>query len=252
MYEALRWLDVPEAFRQPLVESMPDPDRTPELWLALQETCSVLRGDIGSLTSSQRWPDPPLSQRYFYFHAFLTVLPDIRRWHAEQGVSDQISQATLADLGTKVTQLGKQNWLARHFHGSLYRLGRLQFDRTPDGVLEVHIPGDGPLPPSACDESFAQAAAFFGGEYSRAVCHSWLLDEQLRDYLRPDSNIIRFQQRFTVIGDPVVADDDVIEFVFGEGATELPRETTLQRAIADHLAEGRHWHQRTGRLVIRS
>ncbi len=252
MLDSLRWLNVAEEYLQPIAESMPDPVRTPERWRALQGVCDVLRSDIGSLTSSEHWPDPPLSEPYFYFHAFVTVLPDIRRWHAEQGVTEEISHDTLGDLGSKVSQFGQQNWLAHHFRGSLYRLGRLQFERTPEGVLDVHVPGDGPLLPSACDDSFAQAASFFGDGYVRAVCDSWLLDEQLRDYLAPDTNIVRFQRRFTLTGDSMIADRDVIESVFGASAdvADLPRETTLQRAIIDHLAEGRHWYQCRGWLSI--
>jgi hypothetical protein len=31
---------------------------------------------------------------------------------------------------------------------------------------------------------------------------------------------------------------------------QLPRRTVLQRAIADHLKAGRHWHWRRGRFPI--
>ncbi|MEV8373466.1 acyltransferase domain-containing protein [Kribbella sp. NPDC056861] len=248
----LRRLGVPEGFLGHIVDSWPDPDRTPEAWQALQNTCDALRADIGALAPSQEWPDPPLDQRYFYFQAFATIAPDVRRWHADHGVSDEVSRASLADLGNKVAQTGKQNWLAHHFRGRLLRLGRFQFEPTPEGLLEVHIPGDGPMPPEACDDSFAQAAAFYGPDYPQVTCHSWLLDEQLNDYLPPDSNIILFQQRFTPTGESGDADDFLIEAVFGQDAdrSSLPRDTTLQRAIIDHLAAGNHWYHRTGRLTL--
>ena len=41
------------------------------------------------------------------------------------------------------------------------------------------------------------------------VCHSWLLDPQLGEYLRPDSNIMRFQQRFDVL--PWLPTEDITE-----------------------------------------
>jgi hypothetical protein len=118
-------------------------------------------------------------------------------------------------------------------------------------VLAVHIPGDGPLRPADCDASF-RAAADFVAEYFPherfrfATCSSWLLDEQLAEYLPREANIVDFQRRFTHFGDRPLADDEVLEFVFHapRGTAELdrlPQDTALQRAIVRHLREGRHW-----------
>ena len=44
----------------------------------------------------------------------------------------------------------------------------------------------------------------------------------------------------------------IVQFVFARDLadvpdlTELPQETTLQRAIVTHLTAGRDWHPRTG------
>jgi GNAT-like C-terminal domain len=43
-----------------------------------------------------------------------------------------------------------------------------------------------------------------------AICTSWLLDDQLAAYLKPDSNIIRFQRRFSLLPDSSDGDDDVL------------------------------------------
>lgn len=226
MLESLRWLGVPESTAQ-----------------------RILRSEPGQ-------PGP-----YFHVHAFLAALPQTRRFHEARGISEEVSRATLSDLSLKLAEqdgraLTKHQWLSRHFQGSLYRLGRLQFERTlVDGepVLEIHIPGDGPLTPTACDKSFAQAVGFFAKhfpeeQYRRAVCHSWLLDEQLNDYLAADANILDFQRRFELTGEQAAADEDVLNFVFGYLAdrSRLPQQTTLQRAIVSHLANGNHWYQRTG------
>jgi hypothetical protein len=53
----------------------------------------------------------------------------------------------------------------------------------------------------ACELSFEAAVDFFkrhlpAEKYRLAVCHSWLLDPQLAEYLPTDSNIIQFQRRF--------------------------------------------------------
>ena len=256
MLESLRWLNVPEDTAQAILASS-----TPE---TVQSTHAVLRRELGSVGVPAPLPDHP-DAPYFYVHAFLAVLPDTRKWHADRGIPEEISRATLSDLAGKLAEedgkaLTMQTWLSRHFRGSLYRLGRLQFDRTVvDGepVLEVHIPGDGPLEPDACDESFAQAADFFSRHfpeerYRRAVCHSWLFDEQLNDYLSPDTNILKFQRRFTIDGGSDSADEDIVNSIFGYHVdrSDLPQRTSLQRAIGTHLAEGNHWHHRTGRLTL--
>jgi hypothetical protein len=110
----------------------------------------------------------------------------------------------------------------------------------------------GPLSPEACDRSFAMARAFFARHlpdvhHRHVICHSWLLDDQLDDHLRPTSNIVAFRRRFDGLGprDETPADASVVDFVTGRDLGEiadLPRRTSLERAIADHLAAGGHWH----------
>lgn len=119
----------------------------------------------------------------------------------------------------------------------------------------MHVPAYyGPLSPAACDESFEAAARFFAchfpeESYPIAMCQSWLLDDQLAEYLPADSNIIRFQRRFPLAHRPGIPDESILRFVFGTTTSrwaELPRRTTLERAVLDHLRAGHHWYGRTG------
>ncbi|MCF3963309.1 acyltransferase domain-containing protein [Streptomyces fuscigenes] len=180
--------------------------------------------------------------------------------------------------------LAAPGWLMLHFRGELYQIGRLQFERARLGgrssaavraaglpaaegqrCLSLHIPDfRGPLAPDAVDRSLAAAAGFFARHFPEdgariATCHSWLLDPQLAAYLPPTANIIRFQDRFRPArpGEPPEAggqgDRDAIGFVFGDPALppgDLPRRTTLERAIADHLRAGRHWTTGHGWLEL--
>ncbi|MER5514909.1 acyltransferase domain-containing protein [Streptomyces sp. NPDC002763] len=176
------------------------------------------------------------------------------------------------------------SWLVHHFRGELYQLGRLQFERarlgertarsitasaaTATGMatgtgqagavapgqpcLNLHIPDyRGPLTPAACDRSLALAREFFPRHFPEedhavATCHSWLLDPQLRRYLRPDSNIVRFQDRFRPgHQDAEPADTTAVQFVFGAPdlpVRGLPRRTSVERAVGDHLRAGGHWY----------
>jgi hypothetical protein len=177
--------------------------------------------------------------------------------------------------------LDTQWWLVRHWRGALYELGRLQFGpyriadgsdsselwyeddeaahmglgfRRGDPAIGVHIPETGPLDPAACDHSFLWASDFFRRHFPEqsfriATCISWLLDDQLRDYLDEESNLVRFQRRFQLVPGAVENDDEVFKFVFKVAApktTGVPQTTTLERAIVAHLRAGRHWRVRTG------
>jgi hypothetical protein len=235
---------------------------------------------MGQARDGLSWPEdaPP----YLYPWVLLSTVDDVLEYHRSRGIPEDVSWATLADLGQQLRvgrrRLGRSGltspgWLTLHFRGDLYQLGRLQWQRTLIPLdrlrtvwpwasealpaLSVHIPAIGPLDPAACDESFAQATAFFAKhfpevEYRHAICHSWLLDSQLREYLPAGSNILRFQERFEPVPpDPADAPDDaqVIELVFErrpDSLDALPTETALQRAIVAHLRAGRHWYFRTG------
>ena len=62
----------------------------------------------------------------------------------------------------------------------------------------MHIPQGDPLVKEDCENSFQQACAWFGTERPY-LCHSWLLYPKLRELLKPESNIIRFQELFTLL-----------------------------------------------------
>ena len=276
------------------------PDEQPDLWWLLERSHNaVVRG---MQPEAPQWSLPMLPDelgstgRFFPLHVFLSAIDPLRRWHADRGIADEVSWATLQDLGRGVAihratyghgGLDKAGWLTHHFHGELFELGRLQFElqtltapprqpmswyddaeagrrgvgfRPGDAALGLHIPATGPLTGPACDDSLARARAFFARHFpdpSRriVVCTSWLLDEQLADHLPSRSNMVRFQGRFIIVPGAVVDDQEPLRFVFRHvpaDLRELPRDTTLQRALVDHLQQGRHWRVRTGWFPLES
>ncbi len=174
------------------------------------------------------------------------------------------------------TGLDLQWWLVAHFLGALYALGRLQFHlyhlrrgiagpafwldsdepgfRVGDATLGIHIPAIGPLSPDACDSSFAMARTFVDAHFPEhdfrvGTCTSWLLDDQLAEYLGSSSNIVQFQRRFHVVDGANEEGRDTLLFVFDrvpKSLDELPQGTTLERAIVKHLRDGGRWCTRTG------
>lgn len=211
---------------------------------------------------------------------FVAALPYLRAHHRERGIPEEVTRHTLADVGRGVAWhrrwhgtggLLSPRWLTLHFHGELYQLGRLQFQRdrigrwTSDSIeaaglplgpgdpgLGVHVPDFmGPLTPEAVDRSLALAREFFARHYPEesytvATCGSWLLDPQIKRYLPGDSNIVRFQERFHLSHLPAEPEDtEPVRFVFGTTdipLDRLPRRTVLERTVLDHLRQGGHWY----------
>ena len=256
----------------------------PELLRFLEASVEELvrgMGEIGGAVDLPQldWASGPL-QRCFPVYVFVAALPYTRAYHRARGVPDDVSRRTLADLGRNMVvhrrrygRAGLQApwWLTHHFRGELYQLGRLQFERARHGqrtsrmltsagldvapgttCLNIHIPDHlGPLSPAACERSLALAGEFFTRHYPEekyraALCHSWLLDPQLKEYLPRDSNIVRFQERFRVAReDREPADSEPVQFVFGDpelAVENLPRRTAVERAVGDHLRAGGHWY----------
>ncbi|GAA4817114.1 acyltransferase domain-containing protein [Streptomyces ziwulingensis] len=223
---------------------------------------------------------PPALGAHFAAYVFVAALPHTRAYHRERGVPAEVTRRTLADLGRNMAShrrlhgtggVRAPEWLVRHFRGELYQLGRLQFERARAGertapllrtvglacdpdtrCLHLHIPDfRGPLTPTACDRSLELARRFFAAHfpeeaYPAGVCRSWLLDPQLRRYLPAGSNIIRFQERFRVaVDDTGPSDTTPVRFVFGDPdlpVDGLPRRSSLERAVGDHLRAGGHWY----------
>ncbi len=284
-----------------VVSTLPSPDRTPEWWWLLQRACHRLTGAMGDPDPSHSdWPNwvgpeesQPLPRRCFMAHVFLATMPHTMAFHRSVGVPDDVSWASMADLGRHMaihrrtygaSGIDAAWWLSLSLRGEIYDLGRLQFnwfhlgvgDESPwwypadeaarrgagfrqgDVCVGVHIPESGPMTPAACDESFARASGFFAecfplADQGRrlATCWSWLLDDQLCDYLPAESNIVRFQRRFELVPGWVESDEWMLEFVFrvpdALGRLDsLPQRTVLERTAVAHIKGGGHWRARTG------
>jgi hypothetical protein len=249
------------------------------LWL-LERVPTFLAEHMGSAEWLAPGPelDPSLGPeaRLLSVYTYLARVEAVRAWNAERGIPDDVTWATLADLGRNLAIDRRMKgagwpimaqWLTLHVRGGIYELGRLQYQRGQIGewwrdtglevgtwALSLHIQEAGPLTPEACDESLALAREFFPRHfpeepYSVVTCGSWLLDPQLAEYLPEDSNMVRFQRRFTLTPDVRDAGIEIFRFVFRRidaPLDELPQDTTLQRAVVAHVRAGRQWHDRSG------
>lgn len=278
-------LAIDEQDQEEMLAAWPSPEANAAVWRSLERAYETLVKDMGGFApldlsgASAPVESSPLG-RYFFVYVYLAALADVRRFHARRGIPDDISWATLSDLGRNLARdrllfgdggLRTSGWLTLHFRGSIYQLGRLQFNRMNvraahvgdafgegDPALGIHIPERGPLTPAICDDAFARAEPFFARHFPETpirigICTSWLLDPQLAEYLGPASNIMRFQRRFELVGEGHDGDADVLRFVFhriAPNVDDLPQRTTLERAIVAHLRAGKHWRNRTGWLEL--
>lgn len=183
--------------------------------------------------------------------------------YKQKGLSDRVYLDSLIDLRvwalTCMRNYGEWGmeefkWLQHALRGKVIRMGRLQFEenvyeygpdynahgvslKRDDPVIGVHIPEDGPFTTEQRLDAYKQAYKYFGNPVF--VCESYLLYPPQYDFLKPESNIIKFMNEFEVVH---VHEDRFRQDmwrIFGlrerYDPKELPRETSLQRGYAEHL-----------------
>ena len=176
---------------------------------------------------------------------YLYFTEQLHKQYQEKGIPDSIFIHTMQDIvnWTKTWSdvrgelwLEETQWLHRHFHMQLFALGRLQFFicslwadipewgmAKGDTLIEVHIPAEGPLKYEDCLASFRMANVFFpkyfpDHPYQDYFCDSWLLDDSLKDYLRPDTNIMKFQSLSVPISKR--PNNEILHCIFPKDTTE--------------------------------
>ncbi len=258
-----------------LLEGAPGP--------AAADVITALRTTL--CTGASEPPVPVQAGETDWIEAYLRLTPELLRWHAERGIADEISRATLADVGRNLAinrrvhgrfGMDTHTWLIHHFTGRLYQLGRLQYllHRGPepaagggipgaepgDWLLGIHIPESGGLDPETVHASLELARPFFSRHFPAqpvriADCASWLLDPYVASHLDPDSNIVQFANRFTPYGHPLDTPTDALYFTFRtrSSVTELaslPRRTSLQRMVLERIDDGGCWQLGFGYLEL--
>lgn len=283
----LEYVEIPAEDIEEVIATTPSHTSAPELYDVLQRGAASIVNAMGEIDSPARFAaladfNSP-QYRFFYVQLLTACLPFVQEYHRSLGIPEDISRASLADLGRNVRVhrkregiggLGVMWWLMLHFRGVIYQLGRLQFElqraskdvissmrdheietRDPMNVLSIHIPDFmGPMDQEACSESIAEAISFFPTYFPDwhvdfAVCNSWLLDPQLRQVLRPTSNIVMFQDRFTLTDGSYDSSESVMQFVFGKHLKDIDTihpQSSLEKGVLNHLKNGKKWFGREG------
>lgn len=122
-----------------------------------------------------------------------------------------------------------------------------------DPVICVHIPMGGNLNHDLVATSYDQAREIFARcypdlSYKGFYTHTWLLSPQLRDHLKPTSNILAFQNDYSLF--PCKSKGQfVFSFVFGgrpERLEDLPENSSLQRSLKKLYLNGGYIHEYCG------
>lgn len=124
-----------------------------------------------------------------------------------------------------------------------------------DNVMKVHIPYGGKLDKTECESSYTRAREIFQRCYPEIsfknfVVTCWMLSPELRDILKPESNIISFQNKYNIY--PVKSTAlDALMYVYnfrGNSPDELdfenlPEDNTLRRGVKQKMLEGKFVHE---------
>lgn len=196
--------------------------------------------------------------------SYLFMCEKLEEEYKEKGIPKEILIETLQSI-VEWTEIGwnrlknelyieQYSWIKRHLNMKLFRLGRLNFCMGEakcdvpemgiskgDNVVEVHIPTYGSFAKSECEKSINMAREFFAKyfpeyDYKYFTCNSWLLDDTLKEILKPTSNILGFQSLFT----PVKADesDAILRYVFEWNMTRRKlAKATASSSLAEKVKE---------------
>lgn len=211
-------------------------------------------------------------QKYLYF--FLRLALDAHEDYQKYGIDDTIYFDTFRDIKIWSDNckrdhgeagLDHSNWLSLHVRLLLFRLGRLQFQpeildedlhingrivKKGERILNLHIPQGEPLDYGTCLDSLSRCRTFFKEPYQEIICYSWLLCPTLKQLLRPESNILRFQSLFEIF-DTNSDSRQAEERVFGtisDNPRKYPETTGLQRSMKNWLLMGNKVGSAGGRI----
>lgn len=112
-------------------------------------------------------------------------------------------------------------------------------------AISMHIPPGGSMTLDKCAESFFKARDFYRRFFSSeppcaVVCSSWIFSTQLEEILGSESNMVVFQRELYLHPVPPRKNEGM-EFIFDRDdlpPRDLPRDTSLQRKVADFMSAG--------------
>jgi GNAT-like C-terminal domain/N-acyltransferase N-terminal domain len=117
-----------------------------------------------------------------------------------------------------------------------------------DFTLDMHIPAGGGMTPARCIDSMRRAVPFFQEHFPNTpfrsiTCASWIFGPQLEEILPPTANLVQYMRELYLFPVPTYGDGGLWFIFFRHDCDpqSVPRDTSIQRAVADYLAAGKTW-----------
>lgn len=208
-----------------------------------------------------------------YLLTFICLSKQLKENYHTHGIDEEIWVCGMYDLKYKMIECKKAKgvcgtfvptWYKGFFNMTRFALGRLQFEIKPFGrtyekngkkllptspAINIHIPQTGtPLDKASRLDAYDKARAFFADAFTDSpmafMCHTWMLYEKNREWLKEGSNIRSFMDDFDIIETDTVAEGKCpfAWLVFGMEYTgdpeKLPENSSLQKAYKDALKKG--------------
>lgn len=182
------------------------------------------------------------------------------------GIEQKVFDDTVKDIGIWCGNNGNRglknySWIRNHIRAELFKIGRLQYQiykcdnitlnykKLPfsigDNLVYIHIPQGEKLDYEDCVKSIKTAMEFFKKHFSDYkfkyfFSESWLLYSKNKEFMKPDSNILKFSSLFD-IAYSLDIDSQAIERIFGKRKiikSHYPENTSLQRSAKTHILNG--------------
>lgn len=202
---------------------------------------------------------------------FLLCMQPLKAQYDRMGLPEDYYAGVARDLRSKLNECYSVKgiwgsfvspWFAGFFAMTRFVIGRLQYEimQMPDCIstdgkfcfhgqtaVNMHIPSGKPLDMEEVHASMAEAARFFAHHFPDGKvlfhCNSWLLFPGHYEMLPPDSRIRKFMDEFTIIRANIYQSKPDLWRIFKTFETDdpakLPKDTSLQRAYAQWLSEGK-------------
>lgn len=213
-----------------------------------------------------------ISEYTFYFIFLVNCTDILLENYKKHNISEQIFWDSMDDFRCKLLECHEvkgvwgtfvPNWYDLFLTMERFALGRFQYEEIKydgeryskngieinpgDRVYNFHIPSSGKkIDKPARMDSYARAYEFFGcrqkGEHLILVCTSWLLYKEHEKFLPAYSNILDFMSDFDIVLSKSTENFDDSWRVFGKyhnlPLQQWPTDTSLRKAIVDHLLAG--------------
>ena len=160
-----------------------------------------------------------------------------------------------AYVGTCVLENGRCSKEIQLFDKKEYELVL----KPKDWILSVHIPpkSKGEFNKKICLANYVRALEIFktcfpDRDVKAFFCFSWMLSEELKPILKPESNILLFQEDY-IRYPKTNQGDSVFNFVFKKPnakVEDLPEQTSLQRAMKKIYLDGGYVYDYAGVFTV--